>query len=144
MNQPASASHVSELSVGENRMREIVMRTVNKQTNERRRRVFWHLLSDTFCFMRFHYRDEASGSGPEGLCARQIILLSGAHATSQASNQPPTQCLSLGAKWLGVAELSPPSAQVKNAWNCTAFPSCLHLVVLIKHRQMIAPRFRLQ
>jgi hypothetical protein len=31
MNQPASASHVSELSVGENRMREIVDR---KQTND--------------------------------------------------------------------------------------------------------------
>jgi hypothetical protein len=75
--------------------------------------------------MRFHYSDEASGSGPEGLCAHQMILFSGAHATSQASSQPSIQCLSLGAKWLGVAELSPPSAEVKNTWNCFSFVSSL-------------------
>jgi hypothetical protein len=89
--------------------------------------------------MRFHYSDEASGAGPEGLCARQSILFSGAHTTSQASSQPSTQCLSLGAKWLGVAELSPPSAEVKHTWNCTAFPSCLHLVFLIKPRDELLP-----
>ena len=89
--------------------------------------------------MRFHYSDEVSGSGPEGLCARQTILFSEAHTTSQASSQPSTQCLSLGAKWLGVAELSPPSTEEKNTCNCTAFPSCLHLVVLIKHRDKLLP-----
>lgn len=51
-----------------------------------------------------------------------------------ASSQPSGQCLSLGEKWLDVDELSPPSAEVKNTWNCTAFPFCLHVVVLIKHR----------
>lgn len=72
------------------------------------------------------------------MCPSDYSVLRSTHNVPDF-RQPSTQCLSLGAKWLGVAELSPPSAEVKNTCNCTAFPSCLHMVVLIKHRDKLLP-----